>query len=124
MNLVVVMGRLTRDIELKDAGQSKVANFSIAVNRAVKREGQPDADFFNCTVFGKRAENLAKYCGQGSKIIVKGSLQNDQYTNQEGQKITRTNIMVNEWEFAESKSSNNGAADADPVDDDNAIPFA
>lgn len=107
------MGRLTRDPEVRysqGASQTAVARFSIAVDRRFKREGEPDADFFNCTAFGKQAEFIERYLRKGVKVVVCGRIQNDNYTNKEGQMVYSVRVMVDEIEFAESKnaSANNG----------------
>lgn len=112
MNKVILMGRLTRDPEVRysqGASQTAVARFSIAVDRRFKREGEPDADFFNCTAFGKQAEFIERYLHKGTKVVVCGRIQNDNYTNKEGQMVYSVRVMVDEIEFAESKnaSSNN-----------------
>ena len=111
MNKVIMMGRLTRDPELtytnRTAEQMVIARFSLAVDRKFKREGEPDADFFNCTTFGKQAEFAEKYLHQGTKIVVCGRIQNNNYTNREGQKVYSVQIMVEEIEFAESKNTQN-----------------
>lgn len=113
MNKVILMGRLTRDPEVRysqGASQTAVARFSIAVDRRFKREGEPDADFFNCTAFGKQAEFIERYLRKGVKIVVCGRIQNDNYTNKEGQMVYSVRVIVEEVEFAESKnaSANNG----------------
>ena len=113
MNKVILMGRLTRDPEVRysqGASQTVVARFSIAVDRRFKREGEPDADFFNCTAFGKQAEFIERYMRKGVKVVVCGRIQNDNYTNKEGQMVYSVRVMVDEIEFAESKnaSANNG----------------
>ncbi|MCR5294559.1 MAG: single-stranded DNA-binding protein [Lachnospiraceae bacterium] len=115
MNLVVMMGRLTRDPEVRySAGASgtTVARFSIAVDRRFKREGQPDADFFDCTAFGRTAEFVDKYIHKGTKIVLNGQLQNDNYQGRDGQMVYRIRILVDNIEFAESKavSQQNAAA--------------
>lgn len=107
MNKVILMGRLTRDPEIRySQGKNAtcVAAFSIAVDRRFKREGEPDADFFNCTAFGKQGEFVEKYLGKGVKVILTGRVQNETYTNKDGAKVTATKIIVDELEFAESKS--------------------
>ena len=114
MNKVIMMGRLTRDPEVRcsqGVSQIAIARFSLAVDRRWKREGEPDADFFNCTVFGKQAEFVEKYLRQGNKVVVTGRIQNDNYTNKEGQKVYAVQIIVDEIEFAESKNAaaTNGA---------------
>lgn len=107
MNKWCGTGRLTRDVELKQAGETAVAKFSIAVQRDFKRDGEPDADFLNCTVFGKRAETLSQYFSKGMKIEVVGRIQTGSYTNKDGQKVYTTDIMVENFGFAESKQNGN-----------------
>lgn len=110
MNKVIMMGRLTRDPEIRysqGADQIAIARFSLAVDRRWKREGEPEADFFNCTAFGKLAEFAEKYLRQGIKVVVTGRIQNDNYTNREGQKVYSVQIIVEEMEFAESKNGGN-----------------
>ena len=113
MNKVILMGRLTRDPEVRysqGASQTAVARFSIAVDRRFKREGEPDADFFNCTAFGKQAEFVERYLHKGIKILLSGRVQNDNYTNKEGQMVYSVRVMVDEIEFAESKNASGGNA--------------
>ncbi|MBE5883734.1 MAG: single-stranded DNA-binding protein [Lachnospiraceae bacterium] len=110
MNKVILMGRLTRDPEVRysqGASQTAIARFSIAVDRRFKREGEPDADFFNCTAFGKQAEFIERYLHKGVKVVVCGRIQNDNYTNKEGQMVYSVRVMVDEIEFAESKNASN-----------------
>ena len=116
MNKVIMMGRLTRDPEVRysqGANQTAVGRFSIAVDRRFKREGEPDADFFNCTAFGKQAEFVEKYLHKGTKIVVCGRIQNDNYTNKDGQMVYSVRLMVEEIEFAESKNAANAGAPAE-----------
>ena len=108
MNKVLLMGRLTRDPEVRygqGGNQTAVARFSIAVDRRFKREGEPDADFFNCTAFGKQAEFVERYLHKGIKMVVIGRIQNDNYTNRDGQMVYSVRVIVDELEFAESKSA-------------------
>ena len=108
MNKVILMGRLTRDPEIRysqGANALAIARYSLAVNRTFKREGEPEADFFNCTCFGRTAEFAEKYLKQGTKVVVVGRIQNDNYTNKEGQKVYSVQIIVEEQEFAESKNA-------------------
>ena len=103
MNKVILVGRLTRDPEIRysqGANAMAIARFSIAVDRRFKREGEPDADFFNCSAFGKQAEFVERYLKQGTKMVVVGRIQNDNYTNKDGQKVYSVQIMVDELEFA------------------------
>lgn len=109
MNKVILMGRLTRDPEVRytqGASQTAIARFSLAVDRRWKREGEPDADFFNCIVFGKRAEFVEKYLRQGIKVVITGRIQNNNYTDKDGNKVYAVQIIVEEIEFAESKNAN------------------
>ena len=111
MNKVILMGRLTRDPEVRysqGASQTAVARFSVAVDRRFKREGEPDADFFNCTCFGKQAEFVERYLHKGTKVVLSGRVQNDNYTNKDGQMVYSVRIMVDEIEFAESKNASGG----------------
>ena len=113
MNKIILMGRLTRDPEVRySQGESSlaIARFSLAVDRRYKRQGEPDADFFNCTAFGKQAEFVEKYLKQGTKILLSGRVQNDNYTNKEGQKVYSVQIIAEEIEFAESKAASSGAS--------------
>ena len=114
MNKAILMGRLTRDPEVRysqGASQTTVGRFSIAVDRRFKREGDPDADFFNCTVFGRQAEFVERYLRKGVKVVVCGRIQNDNYTNKEGQMVYSVRVMVDEIEFAESKNASAGNND-------------
>lgn len=111
MNKVILMGRLTRDPEVRysqGANQTAVARFSVAVDKRFKREGEPDADFFNCTSFGKQAEFVEKYLHKGTKVVLVGRLQNNNYTNKDGQMIYNVQVLVDEIEFAESKNASSG----------------
>ena len=113
MNKVILMGRLTRDPEVRysqGASQTAVARFSVAVDRRFKRDGEPDADFFNCTAFGKQAEFVEKYLHKGTKILLSGRIQNDNYTNKDGQMVYSVRVIVEEIEFAESKNASGGNA--------------
>lgn len=117
MNKVILMGRLTRDPETRYGGASNtaIARFSIAVDRRFKREGQPTADFFNCTAFGRTGEFVEKYLRKGTKIVLDGEIQNDNYTNKEGKMVYGMRIIANNIEFAESKNAagNGGFAPAE-----------
>ena len=106
MNKIILMGRLTKTPEVRysqGATQTAIARFLLAVDRRWKREGEPDADFFNCTAFGRTAEFAEKYLNQGTKVVVIGRVQNDNYTNKDGQKVYSVQVIVEEMEFAESK---------------------
>ena len=109
MNKAILMGRLTRDPEIRYSqgdNSMAIAKFSLAVDRRYKKQGdEVTADFFNCTAFGKLAEIVEKYVIKGSKVLITGRIQNDNYTNKDGQKVYGIKIMVDELDFAESKAS-------------------
>lgn len=109
MNQVILIGRLTRDPELRFIPNSgtAVARFAIAVNREFKREGQPDADFFNIVVWGKSAENCANYLKKGRLCAVNGSLRNNNYEDKNGVKHYSIEINANRVEFLEWGEGNN-----------------
>lgn len=120
MNKTVLIGRLTRDVEIRNAGATLVARYTLAVDRKIKREGEQTADFIPCVVFGKNAEFAEKYLTKGKKIAVVGRIQTGSYTNQSGQKVYTTDVIVEEQEFVESKASehsenSNNAARADDL---------
>ena len=108
MNKVILMGRLTRDPDVRYGGANNtaVARFSIAVDRRFHRDGDPTADFFNCTAFGKQGEFVEKYLHKGVKIAVTGRIQTGSYKNKDGNTVYTTDVVVEEQEFCESKSSN------------------
>ncbi|MCR5604715.1 MAG: single-stranded DNA-binding protein [Lachnospiraceae bacterium] len=116
MNKVILMGRLTRDPEVRySSGDSSmaIARFSIAVDRRFRRNGdEQTTDFFNCTAFGKLGEFVEKYLRKGTKVVLDGELRNDNYTNKNGEKVYSMNIVANNIEFAESKNAagNDGSA--------------
>ena len=108
MNKVILMGNLTRDPEIRySQGENSlaIARFSIAVNRRFSRQGDTDTDFFNCTAFGNQAEFVEKYFKQGSRMLLTGRVQNDNYTNKNGERVYSVQIMADEIEFAERKST-------------------
>ena len=108
MNKVILMGRLTRDPEVRyGSGENStaVARYTIAVDRRFKRDGEQNADFIGCVAFGRNAEFAEKYLCQGTKIVLTGRIQTGSYTNRDGQKVYTTDIVVEEQEFAESKTA-------------------
>ena len=108
MNKIILIGRLTRDPEVRySQGDSStaVARYTLAVDRRFKRDNEPSADFIPCVVFGKSAEFADKYLRQGTKIVVVGRIQTGSYTNKDGQKVYTTDVVVEEHEFAESKAA-------------------
>ena len=113
MNKLILLGNLTRDPEIRYAQGSNtaIARFSIAVNRRYKKEGETDSDFFNCTAFGKTAEFVDKYFKKGSRMSLIGRVQNDNYTNKNGEKVYSVQVIAEEIEFAERKGSGNQSQD-------------
>lgn len=107
MNNVTLMGHIVRDIDMRQAGETQIARFTLAVNRRFKREGQPDADFIGCVAFGKIAEFVNKYFQKGSKIAITGRIQTGSY-EKNGEKVYTTDVIVETAEFCESKKSNSG----------------
>ena len=108
MNKVILMGNLTRDPEIRYTQSENplaVARFGLAVNRRFARQGETDVDFFNCTAFGKQAEFVEKYFKQGSRMLLSGRVQNDNYTNKNGERVYSVQIIAEEIEFAERKST-------------------
>ena len=99
MNLVMLLGRLTKDPEIRytqgDQG-TKIASFTLAVDRKVKRDGQPTADFINCKAFGKTADIVEQYAPKGKQIAITGEIQTGSYTNKEGRKVYTTDIICNQ----------------------------
>jgi single-strand DNA-binding protein len=103
MNIVILVGNLTRDPEIRHAGNGTVvANINIAVNKAFKREGGPDADFFRITAFGKTAELAERYLSKGKKISVEGRIENNNY-EKEGKTVYQDQIIANRIEFLSPK---------------------
>lgn len=107
MNKVILMGRLTRDPDVKyTAGDNPmaIARYTLAVDRRFKKENEATADFISCVAFGKAAEFAEKYFRQGIRIVVSGRIQTGSYTNRDGNKVYTTDVVVEEQEFAESKA--------------------
>ena len=108
MNKVILMGRLTRNPDVRYSQGEKatcVARYTLAVNRRFRREGDQDADFINCVAFGRQGEFAEKYLKQGTKIVISGRIQTGSYTNRDGVKVYTTDVVVEDQEFAESKAS-------------------
>lgn len=119
MNSVQLVGRLTRDPEIKYTdGGSSVARFNIAVDRRYKREDGDNADFINCVAFGKTAEFIEKFFIKGKRIGVTGRIQTGSYTNNDGNKVYTTDVVVETAEFTESKSSNTNTDSPNTLADD------
>ena len=117
MNKVILMGRLTRDPEVRySAGENAlaIARYTLAVDRRFRRDGEASADFIQCVSFGRTAEFAEKYFRQGLKIAVTGRIQTGSYTNRDGQKVYTTGVVVEDQEFAESKASSDSSAASHP----------
>ena len=130
MNKVILMGRLTKDPEVRYAqgdNSTCVASFTVAVDRKYNRDGEQTADFINCVAFGRLAEHVEKYYRKGLKTALTGRIQTRNYTNRDGKKVYITEVVAEELEFAESKgsqqnSAHNSAPASDPLDEFMNIP--
>lgn len=118
MNKVILMGRLTRDPEVRYAqgdNTMAVARFTLAVDRRGRRDANGDggqtADFISCVAFRTNAEFIEKYFRQGMRVLVSGRIQTGSYTNRDGQKVYTTDVVVEEQEFADSKGAASGMSD-------------
>lgn len=124
MNKVIVMGRATKDPDITSSTSgSTFARMSIAVDRRFKRDGEPEADFFNCTAFSKTAEFIEKYIKKGTKVVISGRLENNDYTNKDGVKVKDIRIIIEEIEFAESKKETNNTDSRDVTEPNHIDPM-
>ena len=108
MNKVILMGRLTRDPEVRYSqgeNATAVARYTLAVDRRGKREGEDNADFIGCVAFGRAAEFAEKYLRKGTKLLITGRIQTGSYTNKDGVRVYTTDVAVEDQEFAESKNT-------------------
>lgn len=111
MNKVILMGRLTRDPNVRYSPRNNsqeemaIARYTLAVDRRGAKDGQQSADFISCVAFGRDGEFAEKYLKQGTKVVVTGRIQTGSYTNRDGQKVHTTDVIVEEQEFAESKKA-------------------
>lgn len=123
MNKVILMGRLTRDPEVRysTSGDSQlaIARYTLAVDRRFKKDGEATADFIRCVAFGKSGEFAEKYLHQGTKVVIEGRIQTGSYQDKDGKTVYTTEVVVENHEFAESKrvSEENGV-NPPPVDSD------
>ena len=124
MNIAIMTGRLTRDPEVRvTQNGNSVATFSLAVDRRYKKEGQPTADFISCVAWGRTAETIGQYCAKGKKIGVEGRIQTRTYETNDGSKRYVTEVIVDSFEFLESKSKSEGSNPfGEPVPEEE-IPF-
>lgn len=129
MNKVILIGRVTKDIERKTTNSGKsVASFTLAVNRDFKNaDGKYDADFINCVAYGQQAETISKYVNKGDKFGVEGKLNTRTYEKQDGSKAYITEVIVNGFEFLESKKDKPNvdieADDFTEISGDDDLPF-
>lgn len=108
MNKVILMGRLTRDPEVRYSqgdNATAIARFTLAVDRRIKRDNEASVDYINCVSFGRSAEFAEKYFHKGTKSVIAGRIQTGSYTNKDGQKVYTTDIVIEEQDFAESKAA-------------------
>ena len=113
MNKVILMGRLTRDPEVRysqGATPLAIARYTLAVDRRFRRDGEATADFIPCVAFGRQAEHAEKYYHQGLRVTISGRIQTGSYTNKDGVKVYTTEVVVEEQEFAESKAASDANA--------------
>ena len=117
MNTSIILGRLTKnpDIKVSQSGMT-IARFTLAVNRGYKKDQKQEADFINCVAFGRAGEFAEKYFHKGIKVLVTGRIQTGSYTNKDGQKVYTTDVIIEEQEFAESKSASDNAGGFAPAD--------
>lgn len=118
MNKVILVGRLTRDPDIRYTqgdNSMAVARYTLAVDRRrASADGQREADFIGCVAFGRQAEFAERYLHQGTKLVVTGRIQTGSYTNRDGQKVYTTDVVVEDQEFAESKAASEGRQQAGP----------
>ena len=120
MNSVVLIGRLTRDPEVRyTAGtQMAVCTFTVAIDRPVRAGAEKQTDFPRVTVFGKQAENCERFLAKGRLVGVQGRIQTGSYVNRDGQKIYTTDVVILEQEFADSRRDGGGGRRPEPAQDD------
>ncbi len=109
MNKVILIGRLTRDVETRYSGETAIARYTLAVDRKYKKDGEQTADFINCVAFGKSGEFAEKYLHKGMKIAVTGRIQTGSYDDKDGKKVYTTDVVIEEHEFCESKGAQESA---------------
>ncbi len=123
MNMIILLGNITRTPEIRyTQGDTSyaIAYFDMAVNRPYAREGEPDADFFHCVAFRKQAEVVEKYFRKGSRLSLVGRVQNNNYTNKNGEKVYGVQVIIEKIEFAERKSvAEKNSGNSLPPDNEN-----
>ena len=124
MNKVILLGRLTKDPEVKfTQNNTCVCTFGLAVNRKFKQEGQPDADFINIVAWAKTGEFCSKYFTKGQQVVVSGHLQTRSYDDKEGKKIYVTEVIAEEVYFADSKKEETKSEGFMTLEEDSSLPF-
>lgn len=123
MNKVALIGRLTKDLELRKTNSgTSCTSFTLAVNRRIKTEGQPEADFIRCTAWGKTAEVMCQYLSKGSQIGVEGRIQTGQYEDKNGNTVFTTDVVVEQMTFiGNSENKEKEELNDDIISDD--LPF-
>lgn len=107
MNNVSLIGRITKDVELRYSPSGvAVAKFTLAVNRAFKKDGEQEADFIRVTIFKKTAENTANFCKKGSLVGIVGQIQTGSYDDKDGKKVYTTEVLANNVQFLDTRSQN------------------
>ena len=121
MNKVILMGRLTRDPDMRGEGTGLVARYTLAVDRRFSRNEENNTDFINIVVFGKGAEFAEKYLKKGTKVVISGRIQTGSYTNKDGQKVYTTDVVAEEQEFAESKNAAGAGGQSEVSSSNNSV---
>ena len=118
MNRVELTGRLTKDVELRaTANDVSVATFTLAVNRPITKDGEKQADFINCKVWNKQAENLAKYCHKGDLIGIEGSIRTGSYDDKDNKKVYTTEVQAERIEFLNKKQESGNDNQESTIED-------
>lgn len=116
MNKVILIGRLAKDPDIRiGTNDTKIARYTLAINRKYHKNNEPTADFIGCVALGKNGEFAEKYLHQGIKIAVIGRIQTGSYTNRDGKKVYTTDVLIEEQEFVESKKSQSEEQSQPPV---------
>lgn len=119
MNKVELIGRITRDLEIRTSGSTSILNFNVAVQRDFKdKDGKYGADFINCVAFGKQAEFVSNYFKKGSQIALVGRINTGSYTNKDGKTVYTTDVAIEKAEFVGSKSENAATTPEKKADDE------
>lgn len=116
MNKVILIGRLTRDPELKDVGTTQICSFGLAVNRRFKRENSDNVDFFDIDVWAKQGENCAKYLNKGSQVAISGRVEMQTWNDNDGNKKYKTKIVADEVNFLSSNNNEDKNENTKPSD--------